>query len=451
MVYEWGNLFFTAQVIIAELLFLYSYPKRRMFLLRFLFGMVAIIALSGLLPSGQPFMRNQFYQFFKYIFIFAVTVACQGFCFKIKVIVLISSCVSGYALQHLSYQTMRLIALTPLLEGLSDTSFRERLIELMVFPVTYTFAWVVFGRVAAKHEFDKNYDARLILVSAFTLFICLFINRFARQGAMLGNIYVIIGNSLYAISCCLLCLFISYNLHVLSMARAKNETLERIGYEERRQFEASKKNREQLNIKYHDLKHVLSLIDSGGDSEVLEQYKKVLDEYDGEVRTGNETLDIIVNEKADVCRGEGIAFTFLGNGGLLSFVSQYDLYSIFGNMLDNAIEAVRKVDDGSKRIISVTVESQGNCVAVNSMNYFTGKLRMSDGVPVTTKTNDAELHGYGVRSIKLIAEKYGGEVSLSANGGIFDMTVFLFMPEGWREDGLPSGEVSAVAGTDAGQ
>ena len=53
--------------------------------------------------------------------------------------------------------------------------------------------------------------------------------------------------------------------------RAQNETLERIGYEERRQFEASKKNREQLNVKYHDLKHVLSLLESGSNDDVIAQ------------------------------------------------------------------------------------------------------------------------------------------------------------------------------------
>ena len=433
MDYEWGNLFFTAQIIAAEMLFLYSYPKRSKFLLRIIPGIAALIMLSGFYPGGN--YNNQFYQFFRYIIIFAVTVAYMGFCFKIKVVPLISACVSGYALQHLSYQSMRMLTHTGLLAGTMSPVWREHILELIVFPVTYVLAWVAFGRMAAKYEFYKNYDVRLIAVSVFTLFVCLVINRFARQGSALGNIYVNIGNSLYAIACCLLSLFISFNLHVLSITRAKNETLERIGYEERRQFEASKKNREQLNIKYHDLKHVLSLLDSDRNSQELAQYKKVLDEYDGEVRTGNETLDIVVNEKADVCRSEGIALTFLGDGELLSFVSQYDIYSLFGNILDNAIEAVRKVEDRAKKVISVTIESQGNSVAISSMNYFTGNLRMADGVIATTKTTNVESHGFGLRSIKLVAEKYGGEARFAVQDDIFDLTVFLFVPGNGAAEG----------------
>ena len=430
MYYEWGNCFFTLQIFVAELIFLYSYPKRSKFLARIIPGVIAITLLSGFMPSGYTLMRNQYYQFFKYIFMFAVTAAYQCFCFKAKIIAMISACVSGYALQHLSYQAMQLLSLTSLLDiPAISSSWRDRILELMVFPFTYLLTWAAFGRMAAKYEFYKNYDSRFVVVSIFTLFVCLVINRFARQGANLGNTYVIAGNALYAISCCVLSLFISYSLHVLSITRAKNETLERISYEERKQFETSKKNREQLNVKYHDLKHVLSLLDSDRNAEEIAQYRKVLEDFDGEVRTGNETLDIVVNEKADICRSEGISLTFLGDGQLLSFVSQYDIYSMFGNILDNAIEAVRKIDDRGKKIISMTIEAQGNCVIISSMNYFTGKLNVSDGKLVTTKTVNVDSHGYGIRSIKLVAEKYGGEARISAEDDIFDLTVFLTVPE----------------------
>ena len=432
MTYEWGNSLFVLQIFAAELIFLYSYPQRKYFYWRIVPVVCAVIALAGVFPS-IPYaydFGNQVYQLFKYIVLFAATVVSMAFCFKVKIAALISACAAGYALQHLSYQAMQLVGLSEIFEDIGmDSLWREHIIELFVFPVTYFLAWIIFGRLAEKYEFYKNYDSRLIVVSVFVLFICLVINRFARQAASLGNPQVIAGNALYAISCCMLSLFINFNLHVLSITRAKNETLERIGYEERRQFEDSKKNREQLNIKYHDLKHVLSLLDGSRNAEELAQYRKILDEYDSEIRTGNETLDIVVNEKVDVCRSEGISLTFLGDGRLLSFVSQYDIYSMFGNILDNAIEAVRKTDDKAKRIISVTIESQGNCIVVSSMNYFSGKLRVADGVLATTKTDNVESHGYGMRSIKLVAEKYGGEARISANGDIFELNVFLFMPQ----------------------
>lgn len=439
MTYEWGNCIFTLQIFIAELLFLYSAPKRRFFLLRIIPGIAVITLLSGFYPSRPYDYSNQIYPFVKYIVLFAITAVWQGFCFKIKAVPLISACTSGYAVQHLSYQVMQLVALTHLLDGLElEVLWREHILECIVFPVTYFLVWLTFGRIAKKYEFYKNYDVRLIAVSVFALFVCLIISRFARIGSSLGNQYVIISNSLYAISCCMLSLFISYNLHVLSITRTQNETLERIGYEERRQFEASKKNREQLNVKYHDLKHVLSLLESGSNDDVIAQYKHVLNEYDSEIRTGNETLDIIINEKVEACRAENISLTFMGDGARLSFVGQYDLYSLFGNILDNAIEAVSKIEDRAKRIISVTMESQGNCVTVSAMNYFVGELHMTDGLPATTKTVNMESHGFGIRSIKLIAEKYGGRIDIDVKGEIFELSVLLIMPE--QPDGIDKAE-----------
>ncbi len=427
--FDWGNCLFAAQIFAAEFIFLYSYPKRSHFWARVVPGVGVLIFLAALYPN-IPFdgtFAYQVFQFVKYIAMFAISVAYLAFCFKVKAIALISACVAGYALQHLSYHLMLIVSLTPLLEGVAQ---RSHILELMVFPITYVCAWATFGRQAAKYEFYKNYDARFIFISIFTMFVCLVINRFSRQSSGLANIYVSLGNSLYAISCCLLALLINLSLNVLSITSAKNKTLERIGYEERRQFEVSKKNREQLNVKYHDLKHVLSLIDSGSNAEVVAQYKKVIEDYDSEVRTGNETVDIVVNEKVDTCRAENISLTFLGDGSLLSFVSQYDIYSLFGNILDNAIEAVMKITDRAKRIISVTIKSQANCVAISAINYFNGgDIKMSGGLPATTKTADVGSHGYGMRSVQLIAQKYGGDVSVRVDGDMFDLTVFLMEPQ----------------------
>ena len=389
-----------------------------------------MIAISGLYPSMPYDYKNQVYTFIKYLVLFAFTVACAGFCFKVKVVALIAACCAGYALQHLSYQVMSLVGLLPIIEiPVNEYFLREHILELIVFPVTYVLVWAVFGRTAQKYEFYKNYDPRLIAVSVFILFICLVVNRFARQTMELNNAYVTAGNSLYAISCCFSSLFINFNLHALNITRTKNETLERIGYEERKQFEISKKNREQLNIKYHDLKHVISLLCNGGNSEEIAQYRKVLEEYDSEIRTGNETLDIVINEKVMLCRSDGISITFLGDGRLLSFISQYDVYSLFGNILDNAIEAVRKVEDKSKKIISLTIEAQGNCIVISSINYFVGKLSMSDeGYLKTTKTDGTESHGFGMRSIKMVSEKYGGDASFSIKGDIFELDVMVIDP-----------------------
>lgn len=48
-------------------------------------------------------------------------------------------------------------------------------------------------------------------------------------------------------------------------------------------------------------------------------------------------------------------------------------------------------------------------------NYFSGTRRMEDGFPVTTKTEEEGFHGYGMKSMRLIAEKYGGSLTAAVS------------------------------------
>ena len=144
--FEWGNCIFTAQIVAAECLFMYSYPKRELFWLRLVSGIAACMLLSGLYPA-VPYSNSfeiQAFQFLKYIFIFAVTVAAMGFCFKVKAAALISACTAAYALQHFSYQLMRLVSFIPFWTEIASIE-REHYIELLIFPFTYAAAWAVFA------------------------------------------------------------------------------------------------------------------------------------------------------------------------------------------------------------------------------------------------------------------------------------------------------------------
>ncbi len=423
----YGISIFIIELLLAEMIFLYSYPKRKYFIFRITGGFIFLPLLGFAFINDGSLMSNQFYQFFKYVGLFIVSILYMFFCFKAKAIPLISACVAGYTLQHLSYQITRIISLSDLFINSSITQFRDIIFEAMIFPITYVLAYFLFGRNSTKYEFYKNYDYRLLIVSAFSLFICLVINRFTRIGANLGNPYVVIGNSLYAISCCLLVLFMNYSLHVLDIEKNKNETLERISYQERKQYETSKNNREKLNIKYHDLKHILSLIKNNDVSniEFVNQYKKILNDYDSEIESGNETLDIVLNEKLAKCQENSITFTFLGNGKLIDFINQYDLYSLMGNILDNAIEASIKISDSSKRVISMTIEQQGKIISIDCMNYYESKIITKNNEIITSKNEDQGFHGYGIKSIKMIAKKYNGEVSIGLENNIFDLNILL--------------------------
>lgn len=89
-----------------------------------------------------------------------------------------------------------------------------------------------------------------------------------------------------------------------------------------------------------------------------------------------------------------------------------DVYSLFGNAIDNAIEALLKVESEEKRIIQMSIRAKGKIIYVNIDNYSEKNIEFKNGMPVTTKSDD-KYHGFGLKSIRYITEKYGGAFSVS--------------------------------------
>ena len=97
------------------------------------------------------------------------------------------------------------------------------------------------------------------------------------------------------------------------------------------------------------------------------------------------------------------------DGTLLQFINIADLHSLFGNILDNAIESVITEKEEDKRTINISVTQRGNMVHVHAANYCAAAPQFVDGMPVSTK-QDKNFHGFGTKSIKYITEQYGGKL-----------------------------------------
>lgn len=128
----------------------------------------------------------------------------------------------------------------------------------------------------------------------------------------------------------------------------------------------------------------------------------------------NELLNAIMARYKRQCNEQGISFTADIRSGVLHFLPGSDLTSLFCNLLDNAVEAAGKVPDsyieinGSKRentpFILITV--------VNSCRVNPFKNDASE--PSTTKT-EKRSHGFGLKSIRKICEKYHGDIQMYYN------------------------------------
>ena len=141
--------------------------------------------------------------------------------------------------------------------------------------------------------------------------------------------------------------------------------------------------------------------------------ERTLDEYASLVKTGNEVLDVILTEKTLACREQGIQLLCMADGRGLEFVKTHHLYALLGNAIDKA-----------KRVISFSLRRQGELVHIHMENPCAGELSMRSGLPVTTK-GDEDYHGFGMLSMKTVAEQYGGGLSVQAEDGVFILDVVL--------------------------
>lgn len=212
--------------------------------------------------------------------------------------------------------------------------------------------------------------------------------------------------------------------HNVEMER---DTLKEILENEREQYLYEKQMIDAINIKLHDLKHQLA-----GGAQVSEEMKEAIGAYERNYRTENVALDVILTRKSFSCREKGIEFTCMADGRLLSFMKETEIYSLFGNILDNAIEAVEALEDEKKRIITLNVEKRGWFVVIREENYFSGRLQYEDGLPRTTKV-DKYFHGYGMKSIRSIVKKYDGELKVDTPEDRFVLKIAIPIQGGGQE------------------
>ena len=194
---------------------------------------------------------------------------------------------------------------------------------------------------------------------------------------------------------------------------------------ERRQYEISSDLIDAINQKCHDIRQSIRSYESAGSpvtDALLADIAQEVNIYDSIAQSDSKPLDVILTEKGFVCEQEGIAFTCIADGAATSFMAPADVYSLFGNALDNAIEAVRKVDDPAKRVISLDVRTAHDMLLVHVENYYTGELNLVDG-EIQTSKDDAANHGFGIKSMQRVTENYGGSLVTFAGDEIFSVNI----------------------------
>ncbi len=95
---------------------------------------------------------------------------------------------------------------------------------------------------------------------------------------------------------------------------------------------------------------------------------------------------------------------------------------LFGNLLDNAIDACQLLSD-QKKWIDIVAKYENEHLILNIKNTTTGKNNAD--LLHSTKADKA-LHGFGLKSVEAVVEKHNGVIDYKVNGNIFEVSAILY-------------------------
>lgn len=220
---------------------------------------------------------------------------------------------------------------------------------------------------------------------------------------------------------------------ISSMLRAKKaeETFRRELDRQILHYETMERINEDLRIFRHDLLKKLRPMVALLDENKPEAAKEIANELgaftgtDGKrFHTGNSRLDTVLFCEQQAADADGIRIVFTDDSAFpANGIAPEDIYTIFPNALDNAIEACRPAP--GEREITVTSKTVGDEVFVTVSNPIVGELNLkNDGLQTTKK--DRRLHGYGLKSIRKAAANYGSDnVDYAVEDGRFILRISL--------------------------
>lgn len=226
----------------------------------------------------------------------------------------------------------------------------------------------------------------------------------------------------------LICVIITVSLNK-SNRTAEELKLQKQQLEHNIQYaEAVRSQYQEIRNIRHDMKQHLAAV-SGlqleGKYDAAQKYiseiSSDIDRIEMFMDVGNDFVNAILNSKLSIAKSKGIE-VLCSSSGEIGGINEYDLCNLIGNMLDNAIEAAEKVNCNA--VVEISILSDKHKLMIVVSNSISHSVLSGNSELKTTKGESA-LHGFGVKSIRAIAEKYDGSVDFYEEDLIFFCRVIL--------------------------
>ena len=224
--------------------------------------------------------------------------------------------------------------------------------------------------------------------------------------------------------------FLLVRTGTLNESEYRNEikVMDQVLNSEQKQYEALRENIDLINIKAHDIKHQLEKLQDKLTSNEIESITKAVSSYDKQIKTGNVVVDTVLYSTSLKCDKEKISFTAMADGQLFDSYPTNQVYYLLSNVLNNAIEATKEVENIDERIISLNIKKKGENILIEESNYFKGQREIVNG-SIKTSKEDEKHHGFGLKSIRFIVNQNQGNMNIQVKDNMFFLNIILPLKE----------------------
>lgn len=407
------------QFVLPEILLCISHPLRKkmrglvypLFAIYLLLPTLVAVFNEGIFWILPFFLIGEWYTWSFFLF-FILSIVFMWAIFQINIKTAIYYGLAAYSIQSLTYNVAAILRTLFFNESEIPYTIRYYLLYIAVTAIILVIFNFTFKKILLRDEFDRVNNVSLLVI--FCCYI-VFLDVANSMASYYGwtNYFTRILTAFSAI----LLLMVQFGIFDKTKLQQDKEVLERVISNTEKKQKESEENIQLINMKCHDLKHQVAALRTLPEMErqkQLDDLESLIKIYDNRFDTNNEILNQVLTERQLICDTNHINLSVLVNGKPLSFMDATDLYTLFGNSLDNAIESVEQEKE-ENRLIVFSSYTKGEYCSFTIENYCSRQLEIKDGFPITSK-EDKRYHGFGLKSIHYLAKKYNGMVTFRQEG-----------------------------------
>lgn len=206
---------------------------------------------------------------------------------------------------------------------------------------------------------------------------------------------------------------------------------ERKAENERIKIQLENEKNESLEILRHDMNnHLNTMLDMETNSDLKDYITSIMEQYNIKKRTtfsNNNVLNGLISEYSSKCYMENIEFVVDIRPGTIDDIAATDIVALFGNILSNAYEAAKQCEKINGKYIELVVKRKHETTLIKCVNSCAVPPKIIGGKFISIKKDTNRKHGYGMKSIDKIVNKYHGSHIEQFDENEFTISIILMI------------------------